>query len=76
MLHQVGHPPQDASDIAKQIVRLAGHSASPHSTALVLNVSPSTVSITPQMTCFRGVKVCRKWLQGKVTINSYSLTTS
>ena len=26
----------------KQIVRLAGHSASPHSTALVLNVSLST----------------------------------
>ena len=39
---QVGHPPQNASDIAEQIVRLAGHSASPHSTALVLNVSPST----------------------------------
>ena len=37
-----GHPPQNASDIAKQIVGLAGHSASPHSTALVLNVSPST----------------------------------
>ena len=31
MLHQVGHPPQNASDIAKQIVGLAGHSASPHS---------------------------------------------
>ena len=42
MLHQVGHPPQNASDIAKHIVGLAGHSASPHSTALVLNVSPST----------------------------------
>ena len=28
------------------------------------------------MTCFRGAKVCRKWLQGKVTIDSYSLTTS
>ena len=28
MLHQVGHPPQNASGIAKQIVRLAGHSAS------------------------------------------------
>ena len=34
------------------------------------------VSTTPQMTCFRGVKVCRKWLQGKVTIKIYSLTTS
>ena len=28
------------------------------------------------MTCFRGAKVCRKWLQEKVTIKSYSLTTS
>ena len=36
LLHQVGHPPQNVSDIAKQIVGLAGHSASPHSTALVL----------------------------------------
>ena len=34
---------QNESDIAKQNVGLAGHSASPHSTALVLNVSPSTV---------------------------------
>ena len=34
------------------------------------------VNITPQMTCFRGAKVCTKWLQGKVTINSYSLTTN
>ena len=34
------------------------------------------VSTTPQMTCFRGAKVRRKWPQGKVTINSYSLTTS
>ena len=34
------------------------------------------VSITPQMTCFRGAKVCSKWLQEKVTIKSYSLTTS
>ena len=42
MLHQVGHPPQNASDIAKQIVGLPGHSVSPHWTALVLNVSPST----------------------------------
>ena len=42
MLHLVGHPPQNASDIATQIVGLAGHSASPHSTALVSNVSPST----------------------------------
>ena len=33
MLYQVGHPPQDASDIATQIVRLTGHSASPQSTA-------------------------------------------
>ena len=35
-----------------------------------------SVSITRQMTCFRGAKVCRIWLQEKVTINSYSLTTS
>ena len=34
------------------------------------------VNTTPQMTCFRGAKVCTKWLQRKVTINSYSLTTS
>ena len=34
------------------------------------------VSTTPQMTCFRGAKVCRKWLQGKVTIKLYSLTTN
>ena len=26
MLHQVGNPPQNLSDIAKQIVQLAGHS--------------------------------------------------
>ena len=31
---------------------------------------------TPQMTCFRSAKVCTKWLQDKVTIKSYSLTTS
>ena len=34
------------------------------------------VSKTPQMTCFRGAKVCRIWLQEKVTIKLYSLTTS
>ena len=28
------------------------------------------------MTCFRGAKVCTKWLQGKVAIKSYSLTKS
>ena len=33
------------------------------------------VNTTPQMTCFRGAKVCTKWLQDKVTIKSYSLTT-
>ena len=45
MLHQVGHQPQNATDIPKQIeqsVGLAGHRASPHWTALVLNVSLST----------------------------------
>ena len=35
-----------------------------------------SVSKTPQMTCFRGAKVCSKWLKEKVTIKSYSLTTS
>ena len=34
------------------------------------------VNTTPQMTCFRGAKVCTKWPQEKVTIKSYSLTTS
>ena len=34
------------------------------------------VSITPQMTCFRGAKECIIWLHEKVTIKSYSLTTS
>ena len=34
------------------------------------------VNTTPQMTCFRGAKVCTKWPQEKVTINSYSLRTS
>ena len=38
--------------------------------------SSSSVSITPQMTCFRGAKVCSEWLQEEVTIKSYSLTTS
>ena len=42
MLHQVGRPFENVSDVAKQIVDLAGHSASPHSTALVLDVSLST----------------------------------
>ena len=27
------------------------------------------VNTTPQMTCFRGAKVCTKWLQGKVMMN-------
>ena len=34
------------------------------------------VNTTPQMTCFRGARVCTKWLQEKVAIKSYSLTTS
>ena len=34
------------------------------------------VNTTPQMTCFRAAKVRTKWLQGKATINSYSMTTS
>ena len=36
----------------------------------------SIVNTTPQMTCFRGATVCTKWHQEKVTIKSYSLTTS
>ena len=28
-----------------------------------------SVNTTPQMTCFRGGKVCTKWLQGKVMMN-------
>ena len=27
------------------------------------------VNTTPQMTCFRGARVCPKWLQGKVMMN-------
>ena len=27
------------------------------------------VNSTPQMTCFRGAKVCTKWIQGKVMMN-------
>ena len=27
------------------------------------------VNTTPKMTCFRGAKVCTKWLQGKVMMN-------
>ena len=27
------------------------------------------VNTTPQMSCFRGAKVCTKWLQGKVMMN-------
>ena len=34
------------------------------------------VNTTPQMTCFRGAKVCTKWLQGKVMKNCYRMTTS
>ena len=41
MLHQVGRPLENVSDVAKQIVGLAGHNVSPHSAALVFNVSPS-----------------------------------
>ena len=45
-LLQVGHPsPQKGTEIAEQIVGLAGHRASPHWTALVFNVSPSTARL-------------------------------
>ena len=36
----------------------------------------NSVNTTPQLTCFRGAKVCTKWLQETVTITAYSLTTS
>ena len=42
IVHQVCYLFEDASDIAKQIVGLAGHSASPQWTALMSNVSLST----------------------------------
>ena len=32
-------------------------------------VTDGGVNTTPQMTCFRGAKVCTKWLQGKVMMN-------
>ena len=50
MPHQVGHPPQNASDIAKQIVGLTGHSALPHSTALVLMFRPRQHGSRPMST--------------------------
>ena len=31
--------------------------------------APETVNTTPHMTCFRGAKVCTKWLQGTVMMN-------
>ena len=34
-----------------------------------------SVNTTPQMTCLRGAKVCTKWLQGKVMMKRYSMTT-
>ena len=33
------------------------------------------VNTTPQMTCFRGAKVCTKWLQRKVMLSWYNMTT-
>ena len=36
----------------------------------------TSVNTTPQMNRFRGAKVCSKWLQEKMTITTYSLTTS
>ena len=49
---------------------------SKHAQSLQRFVPPDHVNTTPQMTCFRGAEVCTKWLQEKVTINSYSMTTS
>ena len=37
---------------------------------------PDHVKTTPQMTRFRDGKVCNNWLQMKLTITEYSLTTS
>ena len=34
------------------------------------------VNTTPQMTCFRGAKVCTNWQQGQVMMNCYSRTLS
>ena len=34
-----------------------------------VSVTDGCVNTTPQMTCFRGAKVCTKGLQGKVMIN-------
>ena len=38
-------------------------------------VTDGSVNTIPQMTCFRGAKVCTKWLQGKVMMNWHSMTT-
>ena len=43
---------------------------------LEVSLAQKVVNTTPQMTCFRGAKVCTKWLQEKVTIKAYSLTIS
>ena len=37
--------------------------------SLLLSATADPVNGTPQMTCFRGAKVCTKWLQGKVMMN-------
>ena len=39
------------------------------STCAVLHVAVESVNTTPQMTCFRGAKVCTKWLHGKMMMN-------
>ena len=38
-------------------------------------VTDGSVNTIPHMTCFRGAKVCTKWLQGKVMMNWHSMTT-
>ena len=35
-----------------------------------------SVNTTPQMTRFRDVRVCKNWLQMKLTITEYSMTTN
>ena len=37
--------------------------------ATIARKTVGIVNTTPQMTCFRGAKVCTQWLQGKVMMN-------
>ena len=40
-----------------------------HGLPKVQTALATLVNITPEMTCFRGAKVCTKWLQEKVMMN-------